>query len=213
MLKIDDLRLQLGTNSYCYQLTASAAQTTAILGKSGSGKSTLLNLIAGFLKAESGSLHWHEQSLINLSPNQRPVTTLFQQHNLFTHLSVAQNIGLGLSPDLKLSKEEHQHIERVLDEVGMRGYGKSSAARLSGGEQQRVALARCLLRKQPILLLDEPFSALDEHTRHDMIQLTKNVISDHNLCALLVTHNEDDADLLMASKYLLSEGRLTQKSH
>jgi len=212
MLKIDNLCLQLGTNDYQYQLHAPASHTTAILGKSGSGKSTLLNLIAGFIRADSGSLSWNDQSLLGLPANQRPVTTLFQQHNLFAHLSVAQNIGLGLSPNLKLNEEDHQSIHHELHEVGMDGYTNNSAANLSGGEQQRVALARCLLRKQPILLLDEPFSALDEHTRHEMIQLTKNVINNHKLCALLVTHNEDDADLLMASKYRLLDGRLTKQA-
>lgn len=212
MLKIDNLQLRLGNNTFCYQLHASAAYTTAILGKSGSGKSTLLNLIAGFLQADSGSLYWNNQSLINLPANQRPVTTLFQQHNLFTHLNVEQNIGLGLSPDLRLSNEDYKKIHRSLDEVNMAGYAKSRTVNLSGGEQQRVALARCLLRKQPILLLDEPFSALDEHTRHEMINLTRKVISDHKLCALLVTHNEDDADLLTATKYRLFNGTLTQQA-
>lgn len=212
MLKIDCLQLQLGNHTFCYQLHANAAHTTAILGKSGSGKSTLLNLIAGFLQADSGSLCWNNQSLINLPANQRPVTTLFQQHNLFTHLNVEQNIGLGLSPDLKLGKQDYKKIHRSLDEVDMAGHAKSRTVNLSGGEQQRVALARCLLRKQPILLLDEPFSALDEHTRHEMIHLTRRVISDHELCALLVTHNEGDADLLMATKYQLFNGTLTQQT-
>ncbi len=212
MLKIDKLKLQLGTNSYCYQLHANASHTTAILGKSGSGKSTLLNLIAGFLQPESGSISWNNQSLIGLSANQRPVTTLFQQHNLFMHLNVEQNIGLGISPDLKLTNNDYENIHRSLDEVGMAGYAKNRTANLSGGEQQRVALARCLLRKQPILLLDEPFSALDEHTRHEMIHLTRKVISDYKLCAILVTHNEDDADLLIATKHLLRDGILTQQA-
>jgi len=210
MLKIDNLCLKLGSNSYHYQLHAQTAHTTAILGKSGSGKSTLLNLIAGFLQPDTGSLSWNEHSLLHLQANQRPVTTLFQQHNLFTHLSVAQNIGLGISPHLKLSKADHLNIEHALSEVGMQGYANTSSANLSGGEQQRVALARCLLRQQPILLLDEPFSALDEHTRHEMIVLTQSVISNHKLCALLVTHNEEDADRLNATKYQLRNGKLAQ---
>ena len=212
MLKLDNLCLQLGPHYYRYNLLAGAEHTTAILGKSGSGKSTLLNLIAGFLQADSGLLTWNDQSLLSTAANQRPVTTLFQQHNLFTHLNVAQNIGLGINPNLKLGKEDHQSISHALDEVGLEGYANNSAATLSGGEQQRVALARCLLRKQPILLLDEPFSALDESTRHEMIALTKKVISDHKLCALLVTHNEDDADLLNAVKHRLNNGTLTQQT-
>lgn len=212
MLELENVCLQLGTNHYNYHLQASAAQTTAILGKSGSGKSTLLNVIAGFLQPDSGSLKWQDQSLLGMPANQRPVTTLFQQHNLFAHLNVEQNIGLGLKPDLKLNSEDRQKITRALDEVGMSQFAKNSAAKLSGGEQQRVALARCLLRNQPILLLDEPFSALDESTRHDMITLTKKVIEDHQLCALLVTHNKDDADLLNALKYQLHNGKLAPQT-
>ncbi|MCL4154994.1 UNVERIFIED_CONTAM: hypothetical protein GTU68_006804, partial [Idotea baltica] len=185
----------------------------AILGKSGSGKSTLLNVIAGFLRAESGELLWNDQSLVTLPANQRPITTLFQQNNLFSHLSVAQNLGLGINPNLKLDQSDHQDIRQALSEVGMEGYAEKSAANLSGGEQQRAALARCLLRKQPILLLDEPFSALDEATRHEMIALTKQVVTEHSLCVVLVTHNEDDAELLSAIKYQLVDGQLKQQTN
>lgn len=212
MLTLNNISLVLGTNHYRFQLQATPDRVSAILGKSGSGKSTLLNLIAGFLQADSGELLWHDQSLFSLPANERPVTTLFQQHNLFSHLSVQQNIGLGINPNLTLSANDHTNIQAVLNEVGMSGYANKSAANLSGGEQQRVALARCLLRKQPILLLDEPFSALDESTRHDMIALTKKVIIDHQLCVVLVTHNEDDANLLGAVKYQLSDGQLTQQT-
>lgn len=212
MLTLEQLSLQLGINQYRFDLQANSERVSAILGKSGSGKSTLLNLIAGFLNADSGALLWNDQSLLMLPANERPVTTLFQQHNLFTHLSVLQNIGLGVNSNLKLSKQDHQNIASVLDEVGMSDYAHKNAATLSGGEQQRVALARCLLRKQPILLLDEPFSALDEGTRLEMLSLTKQVITDHALCVVLVTHNEDDADLLDAAKYRLSDGQLTQQT-
>lgn len=208
MLELNNLKLKLGENQYNFQLQANANRMSAVLGKSGSGKSTLLNLIAGFLQADSGELRWSEQSLLNVPANQRPVTTLFQQHNLFSHLSVAQNIGLGINPNLKLTANDHENILRVLTEVDMRGYADKSAATLSGGEQQRVALARCLLREQPILLLDEPFSALDESTRNDMVLLTKKVATDHQLCVVLVTHNANDADLLDAVKYELREGQL-----
>lgn len=212
MLKLENVALKLGTNQYHYSLQATSDRVSAILGKSGSGKSTLLNVIAGFLRADAGELYWHDTALNALNANERPVTTLFQHHNLFTHLNVKQNIGLGINPNLKLSAEDTQNIQAVLSEVGMGDYATTNAAQLSGGEQQRVALARCLLRKQPILLLDEPFSALDESTRHDMIKLTARVIQDHKLCVVLVTHNEDDANLLGAIKYDLHQGQLTQRT-
>lgn len=208
MLTLENLSLQLGSNHYNFNLVAGPDHVSAILGKSGSGKSTLLNLIAGFLPAKSGTLRWQQQSLLNTPANQRPVTTLFQQHNLFTHLNVQQNIGLGISPELKLTLPDHEKINKVLAEVGLDGYAKNNASTLSGGEQQRVALARCLVRAQPILLLDEPFSALDESTRHEMIELTNKVIKQHRLCVILVTHNKDDASMLNALEYELTNGEL-----
>ncbi len=208
MLSIDNLSLSLGNNQYCFNLEASPERISAILGKSGSGKSTLLNLIAGFLKPDAGKLSWKNESLLGTPANRRPVTTLFQQHNLFAHLSVKQNIGLGIEPNLKLTSNDYQNIDHVLEEVDMPDYANNIAGTLSGGEQQRVALARCLLREQPILLLDEPFSALDESTRHEMISLTKKVIEAHDLCVVLVTHNMEDARMLNAIEYQLFEGQL-----
>lgn len=212
MLILENLSVHLGTNRYRFNLQAGTDQVAAILGKSGSGKSTLLNLIAGFLQPESGELQWQQQSLINLPANQRPITTLFQQHNLFSHLTVEKNIGLGINPNLKLTDQDRLNIEHVLEEVGLPGFAKNSAAKLSGGEQQRVALARCLLRKQPVLLLDEPFSALDEHTRHEMIELTSKVTTKHNLCVVLVTHSKDDANRMNAQQYELTDGQLHSRS-
>jgi len=212
MLELENLTTTLGENRFRFSLRADTDQVSAILGKSGSGKSTLLNLIAGFLNAESGTLTWQSQSLLKLAANARPVTTLFQQHNLFLHLTVLQNIGLGINPSLKLTSKDHKHIEQVLKEVGLDGFEHKPADTLSGGEQQRVALARCLLRNQPVLLLDEPFSALDEATRYDMIALTSRVIADRNLCVVLVTHNRDDAQLLNATNYSLTSGELAAEA-
>lgn len=209
MLELNELTARLGENRFSFSLQANSHQVSAILGRSGSGKSTLLNLIAGFVKADSGSIHWESESLMPLAANARPVTTLFQQHNLFSHLSVLQNIGLGVNPSLKLTESDKTDIKTVLTEVGLEGFENNPADTLSGGEQQRVALARCLLRKQPILLLDEPFSALDEATRHDMIALTKKVIADRQLCAILVTHNKDDAHRLDAKTYQITNGTLS----
>jgi len=208
MLTLEKLSLSLGKNRYSFDLQASPERVSAIMGKSGSGKSTMLNLIAGFLQPDTGHLSWNKQSLLNTPANLRPVTTLFQQHNLFAHLNVKQNIGLGIDPNLKLNATDYKNIERVLEEVDMPGYANNTAGTLSGGEQQRVALARCLLREQPILLLDEPFSALDESTRFDMIALTNKVITNHKLCVVLVTHNDDDARMLNAIEYQLIDGSL-----
>jgi len=208
-LLLNALRVQLGDKQFNFNLSAEAGEVHAILGKSGAGKSTLLNLVGGFLKPESGELSWNGSSLLPLTPAARPVTTLFQAHNLFDHLNVQRNLGLGVSPSMKLSNAQWQQVESVLSDVGLQGRGEESPLQLSGGEQQRVGLARCLLRQRPVMLLDEPYGALDEATRLDMLKLTQKVVSKHQLCVLMVTHNPDDVERLNATAHTLVQGELT----
>ena len=132
---------------------------------------------------------------------QRPVTMLFQKHNLFEHLNVADNIGLGLDPGLRLdnsSDKGWQQVEDALQQMGLEGYGARMPGELSGGEQQRVALARALIMKRSLLLLDEPFSALDSATRRAVLELTQRLSTEKQLCTLVVTHNPEDAEVLGA---------------
>lgn len=205
-LEINNATVQLGDKEFRFTLSANAGEVHAILGKSGSGKSTLLNLIGGFLKPIRGTISWQQQSLLKLPPEKRPVTTLFQSHNLFEHLSARRNVALGLYPNLKLNQKQWAEIDSALDDVGLAGRGEERPTHLSGGEQQRVGLARCLLRKRPILLLDEPYGALDEATRSEMLVLTKQVIEKHQLCVLMVTHNPDDGRHLRAIAHTLHNG-------
>jgi thiamine transport system ATP-binding protein len=208
MLEIADLGFNFDDDAYHFDMQATADSTTVIMGKSGSGKSTLLNLIAGFLTPNTGDVCWHGKSLLGLAADQRPITTLFQQHNLFPHLSIWQNLALGIQPSLKLTADQQQLLEQSLSAVGMAGMQNQSARTLSGGEQQRVALARCLLRQKPILLMDEPFSALDDATRESMQEITKQTIATNNLCAIIVTHNSNDAIALNARTLTLENGQL-----
>ncbi len=196
MLKIDKLNITLGRHNYRYSMSIKPGECIAILGESGSGKSTLLNLIGGFLTATGGQLKWQDQDINKLSPADRPVTTLFQDHNLFAHLTLFENIALGINPGLKLSDAENLVVKETLVSTGLAALEHQKPAELSGGQSQRAALARCLLRNKPILLLDEPFSALDEQTRLNMLNLTKQVHTENQLCTVLVTHNSIDADLL-----------------
>ena len=218
MLALKDVEVRLAERHWRFDIQLDTHGIYALLGRSGSGKSTLLNVIAGFLKSSSGNVFWNNKDLNNLEPAQRPVTTLFQDNNLFSHLSVFQNIGLGISPNLRLSSEQTKNLHRVLENVGLAGYEKKLPGSLSGGEQQRVALARCLLRRQPILLLDEPFSALDATTRQEMIELLQRVIENYRPCVLMVTHDEEDAIamdaniLRMESDRVVHTGSLGQKS-
>lgn len=208
MLTLNDVDVRLARRQWRFDIELDTHSIYALLGRSGSGKSTLLNIIAGFLKAHAGNVKWNEQNLTELEPAQRPVTTLFQDHNLFSHLNVMQNIGLGISPNLKLNSEQKANLHTVLDNVGLAGYEKKLPGSLSGGEQQRVALARCLLRRQPILLLDEPFSALDATTRQEMIVLLQQLIEHYKPCVIMVTHDEDDAKAMNATMLRMESDRV-----
>lgn len=208
MLKLDSVQLSLGERQWCFDIELATHGTYALLGRSGSGKTTLLNLIGGFISPEAGDILWNNSSIVSLIPSKRPVTTLFQQHNLFSHLTVWQNIGLGISANLDLDASQRQQIFDVLSNVGLSGYEKMRPDNLSGGEQQRVALARCLLRRQSVLLLDEPFSALDETTRQEMIALLSNVIDEFSPCVIMITHTEDDATALNAGIMRMNDGQV-----
>lgn len=210
MLRLDGVTKALGPRQWQFDLTLETHGVYALLGRSGSGKSTLLNLIAGFLQPDAGSILWQEQDLLHLEPAQRPVTSLFQQQNLFNHLTVRQNIGLGVDPGLRLSDRQIHAIQSVIEDVGLSGQESKLPGALSGGEQQRVALARCLLRRRPVLLLDEPFSALDAMTRQEMSTLLRRLIDTYRPCVIMVTHDENDADALHAEALRMQDGRITQ---
>jgi thiamine transport system ATP-binding protein len=129
--------------------SANAGDRIAIMGPSGAGKSTLLSMIAGFLKPTSGRVLWHGHDLTPVVPGERPLTILFQDQNLFPHLTVDQNLGLGLRPDLRLSSDERSRIEKALVRVGLAGLGGRRPAQLSGGQASRTALARVFLPARP----------------------------------------------------------------
>lgn len=176
-----------------FALAVPAGAFLAIIGPSGSGKTTLLNLIAGFDRPVSGAVRLFGVDVTGTAPADRPVTMLFQDNNLFAHLDVAANIGLGVDPGLRLSAADRARVDAALDEVGLTGLQKRLPAQLSGGERQRVALARCLVRDRPILLLDEPFAALGPRMRHDMLDLVDRIRVAHALTVAMVTHNPADA--------------------
>jgi thiamine transport system ATP-binding protein len=176
-----------------FDLHVEDGECLAIIGPSGAGKSTLLALIAGFERVDSGRIRIGGQDVTHQHPSVRPVTMLFQDHNLFAHLDVAANVGLGIHPGLKLTAADRARVEAALAQVGLAGLAERLPAQLSGGERQRVALARSLVRDRPVLLLDEPFAALGPALRREMLDLVRALQADRKLTVLLVSHQPEDA--------------------
>ena len=206
MLHLDHLRLTEPGFALTADLTVPKGARVAVIGPSGAGKSTLLNAIAGFVSPSAGGILWQGAELTALPPGDRPLTILFQDQNLFPHLTVAQNLGLGLSPRLRLSADQHKAIDHALDRVGLATLGPRLPSQLSGGQQGRAALARALLRARPMLLLDEPFAALGPALKADMLDLVSEVAEEAGATVLMVTHDPMDAKRFADQTILVADG-------
>ena len=208
MLKLTDVTWLYQHLPMRFSLSIRPGEMIAVLGPSGAGKSTLLNLIAGFLQPASGSIIIENNDHTYTPPARRPVSMLFQENNLFTHLTVRQNIALGMDPGLKLNDAQRQKLEKIAGQMGITTFIDRLPGELSGGQRQRVALARCLVREQPILLLDEPFSALDPALRQEMLALVKEVCQRQQLTMLMVSHSIEDAARIAPRSVVIAEGRI-----
>ena len=201
MIKFTDVNYHYKQQSFHFDLEVEAGSVVAILGPSGAGKSTLLNLLAGFIAPVQGDIKINAYSILKQAPHQRPLSILFQDNNLFTHLSAYENIALGLHPGLKLNPQQKLRLHAVSEQVGVQNLLDRLPAQLSGGQQQRIALARCFVQDKPILLLDEPFSALDPILRVAMLERVKSLAKSENVTVLMVTHHVEDA-LAVASDFI-----------
>lgn len=193
MIRIDKGLYRHGDYSLAINLHVPRGTIAAVLGPSGSGKSTLLNVIAGFETLVEGRVHLDGMDATLLPPSARPITAVFQDHNSFAHLTAWENVALGMSPALSLTSEQHNAVDRALDLVGLAPLARRLPGEMSGGERQRIAIARVLVRKRPILLLDEAFAALGPGLRRDMLLLVKGLHASERLTTLMVTHQPEDA--------------------
>ena len=206
MLRLESVRAVFDEFVLSADLSVRAGARVAVLGPSGAGKSTLLGLIAGFAAPDNGRILWGDSDLTDLPPGRRPLSILFQDQNLFPHLTVAQNLGLGLRPDLRLSPEDHARVDAAAARIGLWGFGPRRPGTLSGGEQARVALARALLRARPVLLLDEPFGALGPALKAAMLDLVAEIVAETGATLMMVTHDPADARRLCPETILVVDG-------
>ena len=208
MLVIENCRLTWPDFTADYSLSVPAGSLCAVIGPSGGGKTTLLHMIAGFEQPESGTLTFNGQNLLPLEPAKRPAAIVFQDHNLFPHLSAAQNVGLGLRPSLRLSAEEKRLVGDMLDAVGLKGFDDRRPGEMSGGQRQRVALARALVSGRPLILLDEPFSSLDPTLRRDMILLVDDLRRKRPVTILMTIHTPEDVADVADQMAFVADGRV-----
>jgi thiamine transport system ATP-binding protein len=206
VLRLEALKIVQGDFRLAAEATVPAGALVAVIGPSGAGKSTLLSVIAGFLAPTEGRVLWQGRDLTGLEPGARPLSIVFQDNNLFPHLTVEQNVGLGLSPGLKLTGDDRARVEESLARVGLAGMGGRKPAALSGGQQSRVALARVLLRGRPLMLLDEPFAALGPGLKAEMLDLVKELAGLTGATVLMVTHDPKDALRLGGQTMLVADG-------
>jgi len=206
MIDLEDVQWTTEDFNVRFSLSFPGPGIIGIIGPSGGGKSTLLNIVAGFTDPQSGRIRINGNDVTGFAPSERPVSILFQEHNLFAHLDAAKNAALGLKPDLSLDKAEWREVDAALARLGLQGRETHRPAELSGGERQRVALARIFLRKKPILLLDEPFSGLGPRLRRDMLEVVRKLQQDLDLTVLMVSHDPDDLKAIATHAVFVADG-------
>lgn len=209
MLKIDKLTCSFGSFNTNFNLKILNSGIVGVVGRSGSGKSTLLNLIAGFIEPQFGKIIYKNSKLNGLDPSQRDLSILFQNFNNFDHLSIFQNIILGIDPQMKKTSHNLKIVKDILKKLSINLDIDTQLNLLSGGEQQRVSIARCLIRKKSLLLLDEPFNSLDPSLRNnlykDVVSMTKKT---RNQLTLISSHLIEELKKITNSFVFLHKGRI-----
>jgi len=207
-VRFDRVAFSYGEANFLFDIAFERSRITALLGPSGSGKSTLLGLVAGFETPAEGRVLLGGEDMTTAPPSRRPVSMIFQENNLFAHLDIAANVGLGISPALSLTDADRRRVGLALERTGLAGKEKRLPRELSGGERQRAALARALVRDRPVLLLDEPFASLGPALREEMLELLVSVLAERQMTILLVTHHPEDARRASQDVVFLEDGRV-----
>jgi spermidine/putrescine ABC transporter ATP-binding subunit len=212
LLSIRSVAKHFGKNSVLRDISLEIAEGEflTILGESGSGKTTLLRIVAGFENADAGEIWMAGERLDRQPPYRRRVNTVFQHYALFPHLSVEENVGYGLRVAGTPAAEMASRVEQALAMVKMSRFAKSKPGKISGGQQQRIALARALVNRPRLLLLDEPLSALDANLRRQMQVELKSLQREVGIAFVFVTHDQEEAMVMSDRIALLRSGELEQ---
>ncbi|WP_100065375.1 ABC transporter ATP-binding protein [Miniphocaeibacter massiliensis] len=210
-LKIDNISKSYGSNKVLsdFNLEIDKNELICLLGPSGCGKTTVLNCIGGFIKVNSGKIILDSQDITNYYPEDREVSTVFQSYGLFPHMTVLENVRYGLKFKNIKKKEANNIAQDMLNIVKLKNYGNKKINELSGGEKQRVALARSLVVKPKILLLDEPLSNLDALLRIELRAEIKRIHKELNLTTILVTHDQEEAFSIADRIVLMDKGKIS----
>lgn len=210
MLSVEELDVVIDSQPILENVTLSVSdgEVVGVLGPSGSGKSTLLRAIAGLVEPASGNIRWDGSSITQLPPHKRDFGLMFQGYALFPHMTVAENVGFGLR--MSGHQDVDGEVEQALSWVGLEGFGPREVDSLSGGEQQRVALARTLAPRPRLVMLDEPLGALDRNLRQKLVVDTREVLEERGVTGLVVTHDREEAVAMSDRLALMRAGTIVQ---
>lgn len=213
MLEVENLDVVIDSKPILENVSLSVAEgeMVAVLGPSGSGKSTFLRAIAGLVEPATGEIRWNGGSVANTPTHRRGFGLMFQGYALFPHMTVAENVGFGL----KMAGQDDfaGQVEEALSWVGLDGFGHRQVESLSGGEQQRVALARTLAPRPDLVMLDEPLGALDRNLRQKLVKDTRRVLEEREVTAIVVTHDREEAVAMSDRLALMRSGTIVQTGH
>lgn len=212
-LSVHNLKKSFGDHEVLkgIDFSVESGKILSLLGPSGCGKSTILRIICGLETADQGDVLVNGRSVSGLRPEKRDIGLVFQNYALFPSMNVAKNVGYGLKMHKVPAKEIDTRVEEALELVKLSGYGNRRVTELSGGEQQRVALARSLVTRPDILLLDEPLSALDRKIRSEMQYEIRRIQQEVGITTVFVTHDQEEALTISDKIILLNEGRVEQE--
>ncbi|HEX7133410.1 MAG TPA: ABC transporter ATP-binding protein [Iamia sp.] len=211
-LSVEDLVVRYGTTTAVagVDLAVAPGEIVALLGPSGCGKSTLLRAVAGLEAPAAGTVRWDGADITRLSPDRRGFGLMFQDHALFPHRTVGQNVAFGLRMAGRSRAEQASGVEAALARVGLAGFADRTVDTLSGGEAQRVALARALAPEPRLLMLDEPLGSLDRVLRDDLAAELRRVLGDLGLAAVHVTHDQEEAYAVADRIVVMRAGELVR---